>query len=86
MGYWLLSLSFYNESLSTNIFHTVHKIWIRHLKAPAIKLEDHFASVPEQRLLSTKMCQRAFKMVTFQLLKEEVSKMVPYNIFKQKKT
>jgi len=48
------------------------------------KLEDHFSSVLDHRLLSTKMCRKAFKMVMFQFLKEEVSKIVPYNLFKQK--
>lgn len=68
------------------IFYIVHKTLIKHLEVLCTKLEDHLGSIPEQRLLRTKMCQRAFRTVMFQLLKEEVSKIVPYNLFEQKKT
>lgn len=58
---------------------------MKHLEVLDTKLEDHFGSAPEQGLLRTVVCQRAFKMVMSQLLKEEVSKIVPYNLFEQKK-
>lgn len=67
-----------------NIFHIVHNIGIKHLEMLGTKLEDYFGSVPEQRLLRTKMWQRTFRIVMFQLLKEEVNKTVTYNFFEQK--
>lgn len=66
-GYQLPSQSLYNESLSTNIFPIVHKVWINNLEGLGTKLEDNFGSLPQQRLLRSKMCQRAFKLVMLQL-------------------